>query len=194
MIDKFATEQTSLDLYVKHVKRGVPAKMMPKIIVAEGIKLREIDGGEKFSGALVKSPSGVMYININKNIDNTGRKNFTLAHELGHFALQHHLHTASFLCSENEISEDDEAISDQEKEANYFASCFLLPRNRVVSEFTKWFQWRISPNGRVFLNITPHGKSYSEWKAISNTLQNKFDVSTTALKIRLVELVLINDF
>lgn len=194
MIDKIGIESAASAIYAKHVKRGSPAKMLPKIIAAEGIKLREVDGNDKFLGALVKSSKDVLYISVNKNIDNTGRKNFTLAHELGHYALQHYLHTASFICGEAEIMEAGEAVSDQEKEANYFASCFLLPKSRVTSEFTNWYIWHKGSNSKVYLYINPHGKSYADWKAVSSQLTKKFDVSATALKIRLVELGLINNF
>ena len=191
MIDRAKIENRATAIYSKHCKKGSPAKMLPKIIAAEKIKLREIDGEDKFLGAFLKQPNGSFYIFVNRNINNIGRKNFTLAHELGHFALNHYLHTASFLCSENEISEENEVVSDQEKEANYFASCFLLPKNRVEREFKAWFQYHINPNGKVFLHIDPYGKSYSNWKAISSKLMKTFDVSEAALKIRLTELGLI---
>jgi len=194
MIDKTKIEREAHDIYAKHYKRGVPAKVLHKIIAAEKIKLRHIDGGTDFLGALVKSPKGTLYINVNKNIDNIGRKNFTTAHELGHFVLQHHLQTASFFCGEREITEDGEAVSEQEKEANYFASCFLLPRDRVLNEFTNWYNWRFNQNSRIFLYVKTQGKSYSDWKAISGKLTDKFEVSTAALKIRLIELGLINNF
>ena len=81
MIDRERIEKAAVDIYAKHYKRGVPAKVLPNIISAEGIKYREVDGAEKFLGALVKSPKDMLYICINKSIDNKGRKNFTIAHE-----------------------------------------------------------------------------------------------------------------
>lgn len=192
MIDKAKIENAATAIYSKHCKNGSPAKMLPKIISAENIKLREIDGGEKFLGAFLKSStSDALYIFVNRNIDNAGRKNFTLAHELGHFVLQHYLHTASFLCAENEIKEEGDVNSEQEKEANYFASCFLLPKERTKKEFINNLQWRIKDNRREFLAVSSHDKSYSDWKAISSNLMKKFDVSEIALKIRLTELGLV---
>ncbi len=201
MIDKEQVEMVAYAIYTKYFKRGNPAKKMQKIIAAEGIKFREIDGDEKFLGALEQflgaleqSRKGVWYIFINKDIEHIGRKNFTIAHELGHFVLQHHLQQAAFSCGESEITENNETVSKQEKEANYFASCFLLPKDRIISTFTKWYQWRINPNGRLFLHVDIHKKSYSYWKAISSNLIKTFQVSETALKIRLVNLGLINNF
>ena len=171
MIDRTKIENAAIAIYSKHGNRGSPAKMLPKIISAEKIKLREIDGEENFLGAFLKQPNGQLYIHVNRNIDNTGRKNFTLAHELGHFALQHYLHTASFYCNENDITEENKAISDQEKEANYFASCFLLPKERVRKKFIKQLQWCTKDYSSVFLAMpTPHGKIYSVWKSVSSNL------------------------
>jgi len=194
MIDKDKVEKAASDIYSKHYKRGVPAKMLPKIIAAERIKLREVEGNDKFLGALVKSPKDTFYICVNKGIANVGRKNFTLAHELGHLALEHHLHTTSFFCNESDITEGGEASTHIEQEANYFASCYLLPRDRLTKEFTNWFVWRKGSGGRIFLAVSVKGKSYSDWKAVSGKLATKFNVSTTALKIRLIELGLINNF
>ena len=194
MTDKEKIEEAASAIYSKYYKRGVPAKVLPKIIMAEGIKLREVEGNDKFLASLVKSPKDSFYICVNKGIANIGRKNFTLAHELGHFVLEHHLHTPSFICSESDIAEEGEASTSIEKEANYFASCFLLPRDRLVNEFTNWFAWHKGSGSRIFLHIAVKGKSYSDWKAVSSKLTVKFDVSSIALKIRLVELGLINNF
>ena len=164
--------------------------MLPKILAAENVKLREVSGNEKFLGAFLKQPNEQLYIFVNKNINNVGRKNFTLTHELGHFVLQHYLHKASFLCEE--IKEEGTVNSKQEQEANYFASCFLLPKDRIFREFTNWFKYRINPNGKAFLHVDLHnGKSFSNWKAISSNLMKMFEVSEIVVKIRLTELGLI---
>jgi len=188
MIDKVKIESAATDIYSKHCKRGSPAKMLPKILAAENVKLREIDDNEKFLGAFLKSPkTGIPYIFVNKNIDNVGRKNFTLSHELGHFVLQHYLHTTSFFCKENDIKEEGEVNSEQEKEANYFASCFLLPKEKIKKEFIRQLQWHTKDNSSEFLAVS-RDKSYSYWKAISSKLMENFSVSEIALKIRLTEL------
>jgi len=85
MINKAEVEAVASNIYSKHCKRGIPAKMLPKIIAAEKIKLREVDENNKFRGAFVQNPNGALYIFVNNGITNIGRKNFTIAHELGHF-------------------------------------------------------------------------------------------------------------
>jgi Predicted Zn peptidase len=188
-MDRAKIENAATAIYLKHCKRGSPAKMLPKIIAAEKINLHEIDVDEKFLGAFIKnSTTNELCIVINKKIDNVGRKNFTLAHELGHFALQHYLRKASFMCTESHIKEEGEVNSEQEKEANYFASCFLLPKERVKKEFLSNLQWRTKDSNSKFLAVPTRGKSYSHWKAISNNLLKTFNVSEAALRIRLTEL------
>jgi Zn-dependent peptidase ImmA (M78 family) len=192
MIDRSKIEDLATAIYSAHCKRGSPAKMLPKIITAEKIKLREIDGVDNFLGAFLKTANGQPYIFVNQNIDNIGRKNFTLAHELGHFALQHYLHFASFFRDGSEISEEQEVAPKQEQEANYFASCFLLPKVKTKKEFIRNLQWRTKDNKIIFLAVpSPHGKIYSNWKAISSNLMKNFQVSEVVLKIRLTELGLI---
>jgi len=190
MIDRPKIENLATAIYSKHCKRGSPAKMLSKIIAAEQIKLREIDGNENFLGAFFKQPNGQLYIQVNQGIDNIGRKNFTLAHELGHFALQHYLHTASFFCAE--IKEEGDVNSEQEKEANYFASCFLLPREKIKKEFIRQLQWRTKDFSSGFLKVSVQDKkSYSDWKVVSSNLLKNYNISEIVLKIRLTELGLI---
>ena len=192
MIDKAKIESVATEIYSRHCKKGSPAKMLSKIISAEKIKLREIDGNENFLGAFLKTSNGQSYIFVNQNIDNTGRKNFTLAHELGHFALQHYLHTSSFFCAENDIKEEGEVNSEQEKEANYFASCFLLPREKIKKEFIRQLQWRTKDFSSGFFKVSVQDKkSYSDWKVVSSNLLKNYNISEIVLKIRLTELGLI---
>jgi len=186
MIDKAKIESVATELYSRHCERGSPAKNLSKIISAEKIKLKEIDDDKNFLGAFLKQPNGQFYMFVNRNIDNIGRKNFTFAHELGHFALQHYLHTASFFCAE--IKEEGDVNSEQEKEANYFASCFLLPREKIKKNFIGKLQWQTKDFRSEFLVVLPRGKSYSNWKAISSNFMKDYQVSEVALKIRLTEL------
>ena len=194
MIDKVKIETVASAIFSKHYKIGIPSKIILKIIAKEGIKLREIDGDKNFLGAFHKTRKKAPYIFINRKIENIGRKNFTIAHELGHFVLEHHLQKASFLCGENEIEEKGK-VSWQEKEANYFASCFLLPKDKVKKEFTDWFRGWFGYGRKLCLEVQPtNGESYRNWKIIRKKLIDKYVVSEAALKIRLVELGLVNNF
>jgi Zn-dependent peptidase ImmA (M78 family) len=62
---------------------------------------------------------------VNTSSKNTGRINFTKAHELGHFCLNHKGET--FQCTKSDMS--NFAKKPQEIEANQFAREFLLPED-----------------------------------------------------------------
>ena len=173
-------------------ERGIPAKKLETIIYKEGLWFSEIDSGKEFLGALVKVGEYPLHIYVNKAITPIGRKNFTIAHELGHFKLGHHLHSPVIYCKK--IKENDEQVSQQEDEASYFARCYLMPKEKIEKEFTKWFKWRVSQYGKVFLLVEPRGKQWQLWKAVESNLTEHFVVSKRALKIRLAELGLINNF
>ena len=190
MIDKTKIENLTKDLILKYVKRGSAAKSFPKIITAEGIKIKEIEENNSFIGALVKQPTNIFYIYLNKAIQNEGRKNFTLAHELGHYFLKHYLQTGSVYCEDNDINEEGEDNSAQEVEANYFASFLLLPKEKLEKQF-KQYKWNIDKNRIFNLVVTPKGNDYKNWKILSSKLTKYFKVSETALRIRLINLGLL---
>lgn len=95
-----------------------PVKDIFTIIENNGIIVYEIDALEKFDGVSFHTDKGYPIIIINKNFSND-RKRFTLAHELGHMLMH---------------NEDEFPISsfrDKEKEANLFASEFLMPETAI---------------------------------------------------------------
>jgi len=62
-----------------------------------------------------------------------GQRRFTLAHELGHFAIPTHLRDAGFLCLSDDLSTPavDKA---REREANEFADELLMPKRLFVKD------------------------------------------------------------
>jgi Zn-dependent peptidase ImmA (M78 family) len=88
------------------------------ILEKHGILLYELDANEKFDGVSFITDSGVPLIIVNKNYPND-RKRFTIAHELGHLIL----HNENYF----PVSE----YRDKEKEANDFASEFLMPEESI---------------------------------------------------------------
>ena len=199
MSNRADIEKKAIEIYSKYYKKGKPAEKIYKIMEGEGIVFKSVDiKDERFLGALTRTPKGKPCIIINNNIVIEGRKNFTIAHEFGHFTLGHQLQNISFFCGEKEIFGDNDNISNQERDANCFASYFLMPKTKITNEFSRWYKNRFygsfSSQKRIFLHINPADKSYSDWKKIDYKLTKYFGVSTFALKIRLVELKLINNF
>ena len=67
-------------------------------------------------------------ITISSTVSSPQRKRFSIAHELGHFEM-HRQRSSLFLCSIDDINDGavKNAVNKMEREANEFASAFLLP-------------------------------------------------------------------
>lgn len=73
---------------------------------------------------LLKKDIGVIGINDNQH---PKRQRFTLAHEIGHYVLEHKIMNTDDLVDDS----NTDTSSPIEREANYFASCLLMPRELV---------------------------------------------------------------
>ena len=92
---------------------------------ALGVGIEEADV-DSFDGALVRvkgSTEGL--IAIRQTIRESGKKNFTIAHELGHLLLPGH--DESTVCLQTEVETWDTGLPKQEVEANEFAGELLMP-------------------------------------------------------------------
>ena len=80
-------------------------------------------------GMLMPRPggSGEWGIIYNETIRSPGRRNFTLAHELGHYLLHRHAYPGGLKCTNRNMADWDEARNKIEGEANTFASYLLMP-------------------------------------------------------------------
>ena len=80
-------------------------------------------------GMLMPRPggSGEWGIIYNETIRSSGRRNFTLAHELGHYLLHRHAHPGGIKCTNRNMADWDESVTKIEGEANTFASYLLMP-------------------------------------------------------------------
>ena len=109
--------------------RGVPD--VRQIAAGLGVEVEEADANT-FDGALVRFKGSIEgVIAIRKSIRETGRKNFTIAHELGHLLLPGH--DESTVCQAGDVETWDEGLSNQELEANEFAGELLLPTTLIRS-------------------------------------------------------------
>jgi hypothetical protein len=80
-------------------------------------------------GMLMPHPSGSgeWGIAYNETIRSPGRRNFTLAHELGHYLLHRQANPRGLQCTNRNMADWDEARNRIEGEANTFASYLLMP-------------------------------------------------------------------
>lgn len=98
------------------------------IAAALELSLREVEA-EGFDGALVRTqdlPLGAVVVRA--SIREAGRKNFTIAHEIGHFVLPGHDH-ASLACTASDVANwaDASVEREMEREADEFAAELLMP-------------------------------------------------------------------
>ena len=104
--------------------KGVPD--VRAVAAGLGVEVEEADV-DSFDGALVRvkgTTEGL--IAVRRSIKEAGRKNFTIAHELGHLLLPGH--DESIVCRQGEVEAwDGKTLSPQEIEANVFAGELLLP-------------------------------------------------------------------
>lgn len=171
----------------KYQKRGGSFKLFDDIFFGENIKYKEVNSqNPEFVGALTQGINGQKYIMVNANIDNIGRKNFTIAHELGHLFLKHKLKENYNYCSIKDISEDGRHIDQIEREANYFASCFLMPEEMLKKEFNAIYSRVMKVKVKDLLIVS--NNSYKTWIAIRDNLIKRFGVSEAALRYRLQKL------
>lgn len=92
-----------------------------------------------FEGALIQVPGsknswGIAY---NTSIKSSGRINFTLAHEFGHYLLHREDLKDGIQCSRRDMMRWNAEHSKREAEANEFASYLLMPRNFFEIEMQK---------------------------------------------------------
>lgn len=170
----------------KYQKRGGSYKLFEDIMLEEGIVFKEISiSNNDFVGALTKGNSGEKsYIFINRNIDNAGRRHFTIAHELGHYFLSHQLKDNSIFCSNTDIAEEGSQNDPIEREANYFASCFLMSEEKVKSAFLIILENRSRKKIKDFL-LVKNDYTFGIWVLIRDELTKRYGVSEAALRYRL---------
>ena len=184
-------EQIANDLLAKYVKRGGSYKVFNEIMAAEGIKFRKINSlNSNFVGALTKYTNGQPYIMINSSIDNDGRTHFTIAHELGHYFLSHQLTQNSFYCLEEEIVEEGIWQNSIEQEANYFASYFLMPTQKITNAFLAMLQNSRKAKVKDYLHVE-NNYTFGIWCGIRDALTKRYGVSEAALRYRLQQLNLV---
>ncbi len=95
------------------------------------IPIREVDAENRYDGYLLKyrGSHGIM---INKSIMYETRKNFTIAHEIGHAEIPHHK-DSKYICLKSYI-DSPFRLKRQEREANEFAAELLMPYTFVSKE------------------------------------------------------------
>ena len=126
------------------------------------------------------------------------RRNYTLAHELGHLYLHRPLLEAYdnvLLDFEESLAANlpDEIIRRMELQANHFASYLLMPQSSFMNEVSRLFKKQSITTGHLYLDHQPCNKH--DVFTILGALSLKFNVSKEAAKMRLLNegLLIINN-
>ena len=115
-----------LELNIKNVP------IYPRKIAKElGIFVREKKADSGYDGYLI-SVNDTWGMMINSSIRPRARKRFTIAHELGHYCINHH-NATSYQCFGRDIGSMGHSVKQDEREANEFAVELLMP-NRFFRE------------------------------------------------------------
>jgi len=148
----------------------------------------EVLGEADFEGRCIK-----IYPHAIRN-----RERFTLAHEIGHFYLGHD----KFLGSESVIKDDlfiDNELDggnfyrNMEFQANTFASCLLLPKKTLYKKiYEAKIQYEIPTHSYIFY-VDDQPCNRKDYHILMNELVDYFQVSKTAIEIRLKKLNFLTD-
>ena len=143
-------------------------------------------------------------VTINESgCENYERTRFTMAHELGHYVIHIPLINDMGIDSfdetvdtmDNAISIGEEDKMWLERHANYYASCFLMPRQLVITLYDILHDHFITkksgdPLGPLYYNEKQR-ETWDNYNDIVGGMAKIMNVSVTAMKLRLVRLKLL---
>lgn len=119
---------------LRHDLRITGPPNLQAVLQSLGIVLKEVNLGDGFDGAALRTPKGSGIL-INNAICYQSRKRFTIAHELGHLRLAWH-NEFEYRCASTDI-ESFHPNRRHEREADEFAAEFLLPEAVIEPVFRK---------------------------------------------------------
>lgn len=154
-----------------NVLRKPPIDLIDDIMKMRNIVFEERDENDpEFCGVYIEiENTKIIFVNSNMY---EPRKNFTIAHELGHHYLRHTLTDGVIVCDKSAMDASNKERPEAEKEADYFASCLLMPKDLIFQKKK---------------NLENQNKNYNNDDLI-DYLKNFFKVSKEALRYRLIEL------
>ena len=134
MTSNVLTEEAMVAAALRAELEIAPKADLDQIAVQLGLTIVEVDS-QSFEGALLRSSRDLSgRILVRRGIRESGRRRFTIAHEIGHYIL-HEDHQIP--CSPRVIEGWKEGQPKPEREADTFASELLLPTNETVQYVNK---------------------------------------------------------
>lgn len=117
---------------------------LEEIAEAVGITSLTTVSTTNFEGVLITDAAktkGSIAVNANSPLE---RQRFTIAHEIGHFLIVTHTHTAQCVRTDLSVMASSDAGRAKEAEANRFASHLLMPKRRFLADIRKLGQYEVS--------------------------------------------------
>lgn len=166
-----------------HISKN-PYAEIQNICATESISLLSVKLNDGIDGIFCSNDKErIIFCNETKPF---GRQNFTKAHELGHYFLEHELKESNFICDVNK--EDGSEI---EVEANYYAACFLMPKRLMFQYFGEVIDLQMrTPNRPLYVDSQPC--NVADWKMFCSYFCSRLGVSKEALRYRLEYLGLLD--
>lgn len=135
---------------------------------------------------------------VNEHL-NRHRERFTIAHEIGHFCLDH----SEFFRSETLVEQDllnEEGVEGQfnfdrlEHQANLFASALVLPEQdfRDHVDYLRG-KWGFVDKGHGYIFVDDQPWNLAPYIQFASDLSSFFDVSVQAIEVRLRKMRLLTD-
>lgn len=123
-----------------------PVTPLDKIVESEQLSVFYDDYGDAFDGIIIHDEDFYIHVNTNRgNTIDSARGRFTLAHELGHYFIDNHRIGLQNGILEPHPSKNNELKHFKiEREADFFASCLLMPEMRFKKDcFKRKFKFSI---------------------------------------------------
>ncbi len=140
-----------------------------------------------------------IFISQKANV-NQYREKFTIAHEIGHYILNHENYMSKEYYAENDFENSNfeeikiKDIKRLEWQANSFASNLILPKENLLKEFYKCLEeFEIKDKGFGALFVDKQECNVKHFYKVTNKLKEKFEVSRKVVSIRLKDLGLLKD-
>lgn len=131
----FTREKGTAAFHAKTLLQELKLKTPPirprEVVKQLQVLLHEVDAVDRFDGWILQV-DGSAAICINRAIASEARKNFTIAHELGHFRLPWHTRQPQCLRQDIEAFYSS-SVKTEEAEANEFAAELLMPEDLARS-------------------------------------------------------------
>ena len=188
-------KQKANELYgrCKYVTNDIAGETLAKLYPDVKIKFDDLSAG--ILGTFSFDEKVITISNV--IIDDEHRRNFTLAHEIGHLCLHepfmrgHAKKFVDYSMDKMKLLQDD-LIKRMEQHANKFASFLLMPQGKLEAEVNRLLELTGNRTGRFYLDNQMC--NIKEVDGVLKSLSQTFNVSKEAMKIRLIkEGMLIDD-